>query len=395
MKVTRRNLVVSSASGAFMALAAPGLRVSLAARGEISRDILVVLFARGGADGLQLVAPANENAYQDARPNIAVQANGSDAGININNGLDGVDFFFNPNARGLSKLYGSGNLALIHAAGVPTESRSHFKSMDMMERGLADNEIMSSNGWLTRHILSLAMERPPLSTISTTDSNPISLLGCAQAVSIPDIQNQPVFGGETYKDIVGNLRTDHDASNQGVAYTNGPLSTTLRSLAKLIKMEVGLDIATVDHNSWDHHNNLPHEFGNSATELSRSLSAFWADIVDFHDRVTLVFMTEFGRNLAENKNAGTNHGSGSVMMVLSGNANGGRMYGDWPGLSRTNLDKGALAVTTDYRQVISEVLAKRHGSTSLESIFPTVPYEPLGFLNGDDSTLKDKNSANA
>ena len=196
MKVNRRNLILGSASGAFMALAGPGLRVSLAARGEISRDILVVLFARGGADGLQLVAPANENAYQDARPNIAVQVNGADAGININNGLDGVDFFFNPNARGLSKLYGSGNLALIHAAGVPTESRSHFKSMDMMERGLADNEIMSSKGWLTRHILSLAMERPPLSTISTTDSNPISLLGSTQAISIPDIQNQAVFGGD-------------------------------------------------------------------------------------------------------------------------------------------------------------------------------------------------------
>lgn len=432
MKLTRRNLLVSATSGAFMASAGPGLRVSLAADGSTSGDILVVLFARGGIDGLQLVAPANESPYQDARPTIAVQTSGTNAGIPIANGLGGVDFFMNPDATGLSDLYSSGNLALIHAAGVPTENRSHFKSMDMMERGLADNETIITSGWLTRHIESLTAERPLLSTISTGSSNPISLLGYPQAVSIPNVQNFNVSGGDVNANVIAALNasggsayqqvalqtldaintvqskleeleepepdseaTDGEEEDSSPAYTNGPLSGALRNLATLIKMDVGLDVATVDHGGWDHHNNLINEFSNNATELSQSLAAFWDDMVDYQDRITLVFMTEFGRRLNENASAGTDHGSGSVMMVLSGNANGGQMYGEWPGLNGVNLDNGDLAVTTDYRQVISEVLAKRHNSSSLDTVFPTVPYEPLGLLNGDDSAVTNPAVANA
>jgi uncharacterized protein (DUF1501 family) len=430
MKLTRRNLLVSATSGAFMASAGPGLRVSIAAEGESSGDILVVLFGRGGMDGLQMVAPANESAYQDARPSIAVQTSGANAGIPIANGLGGIDFFLNQDATGLSDLYSSGHLALIHAAGVPTENRSHFKSMDMMERGLADNETIITSGWLTRHIESLNAERPLLSTVSTASSNPISLLGYPQAVSIPNVQDFNVSGGDVNANVIAALNASGGSAYQqvalqtldavntvqtklealeeaeaggdttegeedtGPAYTNGPLSSALRNLATLIKMDVGLDVATVDHGGWDHHNNLINEFSNNATELSQSLAAFWDDMVDYQDRITLVFMTEFGRRLNENASAGTDHGSGSVMMVLSGNANGGQMYGEWPGLNGVNLDNGDLAVTTDYRQVISEVLAKRHNSPSLDTVFPTVPYEPLGLLNGDDSALTNPAVAN-
>ncbi len=419
MRLTRRNLLLGATGGAFMASAGPGLRVSMAAD-STSDEILVVLFARGGADGLQLVAPADVSSYQQARPTIAVQPTGTNAGLALANGLDGVDFFLNPGATELNDLYGSGDLALIHAAGVPTENRSHFKSMDMMERGLADNEGSLTSGWLTRHVETLAADRPLLSTVSTASNNPISLLGYPQAVSIPDVQNFNVAGGDVNANVIAalnsgssayqqvaqqtiesintvqdklaelelNSNTDEDAGeSEGPAYTNGPLSGALRNLATLIKMDVGLDVATVDHGGWDHHNNLVNEFGGQISELSQSLGAFWEDVADYRDRISVVFMTEFGRRLGENASNGTDHGSGSVMMVLSGNANGGQMYGDWPGIAPSDLDNGDLAVSTDYRQVIAEILAKRHNSPSLATVFPTVPYSPLGVINGDDSAL--------
>ena len=427
IKLTRRNLLASATSGAFMASAGPGLRVSMAAEGSSAGDILVVLFARGGTDGLQLVAPANDSVYQDARPTIAVQTGGTNAGLPLANGIGGVDFFFNQDATELNDLYTSGKLALIHAAGVPTENRSHFKSMDMMERGLADDETSLTSGWLTRHVKTLTAERPWLSTVSTASNNPISLLGYPQAVSIPDVQSFNVSGGDVNANVIAALNAsggsayqqaalqtldaidtvqtklqelddaegDDSDSEAGPAYTNGPLSGALRNLATLIKMDVGLDVATVDQGGWDHHNNLLNEFSNNATELSQSWGAFWDDMVDYQDRISLVFMTEFGRRLGENSSAGTDHGSGSVMMVLSGNANGGQMYGEWPGLEGANLNNGDLAVTTDYRQVISEVLAKRHCSPSLDTVFPTVAYNPLGLVNGDDSALTGAAVANA
>ena len=421
MKLTRRNLLVSASSGAFMASAGPGLRVSMAAEGLTNGDILVVLFARGGTDGLQLVAPADEGIYQDARPTIAVQTSGTDPGTLLANGIGGVDFFMHPEAAPLNDLYTSGDLSIIHASGVPTENRSHFKSMDMMERGLADNETALSNGWLTRHLESLTAERPLLSTVSTNSNNPISLLGYPQAVSIPDVNNFNVSGGEANANVISALNAtggsayqqvalqtleaidtvqtklqeleeledpiDVDDGSEEPAYTNGPLSGSLRNLATLIKMDVGLDVATVDYGGWDHHNNLVNEFRNNANELSQSLVAFWDDMVDYQDRITLVFMTEFGRRVYENASQGTDHGSGTTMMVLSGNANGGQIFGEWPGLENQNLDNGDLAVTTDYRQVISEVLAKRHCSPGLDTVFPTVTYDPLGIVDGDDSAV--------
>ena len=421
MKITRRNLLIGTSSGAFMATMGPGLRVSMAANGTSSGDILVVLFARGGSDGLQLVAPADEALYQQARPTLAVQPSGTGAGLPISGGLDGVNFFFNADAPELNDLYSLGNLALVHAAGVPTENRSHFKSMDLMERGMADNETNIPSGWLTRHIGTLTASRPLLSTVSTASNNPISLLGYSEAISIPDVNIFSVSGGDTTAQVISALNsggseyeavaqqtldaidtvqdkldelglnsspvTDVNDSETGAGYTNGPLSSALRNLATLIKMDIGLDVATVDHGGWDHHNNLTNEFRNQVTELSQSISAFWQDVAAYQDRITLVFMTEFGRRLSENASAGTDHGSGSVMMVLSGNANGGQMYGTWPGLNASQLDNGDLAVTTDYRQVLGELLAKRHGSPSLDTVFPTVPYAPLGLVNGNDSAL--------
>jgi uncharacterized protein (DUF1501 family) len=144
---------------------------------------------------------------------------------------------------------------------------------------------------------------------------------------------------------------------------------------------VGVDIATVDFGSWDMHNNLVGEFATRTTEFSRALAAFWADMEGYRDRITLVTMTEFGRRLQENASRGTDHGSASGMLVLGGKIKGGRLYGTWPGLAPSQLKTGDLAVTTDYRQVLAEILVTRHAEKNLAAVFPTITYKPLGFMN--------------
>ena len=166
----------------------------------------------------------------------------------------------------------------------------------------------------------------------------------------------------------------------GTGYTDSQFSTSLRSIADLIKMDTGLDVATVDYGGWDHHFEMNLYFPDHAAEMSKSLSAFWHDMADYQDRITVVAMTEFGRRLEENANGGTDHGSGAFMFVLGGAVQGGKMYGDWPGLKTDDLREGDLRVTTDYRQVIQEILLKRRGEPSPKVVFPSLDYQPLNFI---------------
>jgi uncharacterized protein (DUF1501 family) len=147
-----------------------------------------------------------------------------------------------------------------------------------------------------------------------------------------------------------------------------------------------MNLVTVDFGSWDMHNNLVGEFRTRTTEFSRAISAFWTDMADYQGRITLVTMTEFGRRLQENTSQGTDHGSGSGMLILGCNVNGGKLYGTWPGLAPNQLTTGDLTVTTDYRQVLSEILVKRHGETNIASVFPTVKYQPLGILKANSAS---------
>ena len=140
-------------------------------------------------------------------------------------------------------------------------------------------------------------------------------------------------------------------------------------------------MATVDFGGWDHHVNINAFFGGQARELSQAIGAFWADMHEYRTRITLVTMTEFGRRVQENANGGLDHGAASVMMALGGSVNGGRMYGQWPGLKAADLVAGDLRVTTDYRHVLQEILVKRRGETTLKSVFPTLDYQPLGVVN--------------
>ncbi len=401
--ITRRTFL-NSATTAGLAGGMTGAHVSTAfgAAPGAAEDILIVVFLRFGACGLTLIPPADDGIYHDLRPTIAVSA--KDA-LPIGS-LDGTPFFMHPNFKELKALYDAQSLAVVHAAGLHTESRSHFVSQDMMERAIADGERPVAGGWLGRHMNARKNGPAPLTAITAGAEVNIALQGYPGAVAVPNVLALfTVLGGDQSRAVIEAMNTGPGpviasgrstlatlqavktrvatlAPNDGDAagYTTGALSTPLRSVAKLIKADVGLKVATVDFGGWDQHVRLTQGINPLALELSQGLSAFWRDLKDHQHRLTVVVMTEFGRRVEENANGGTDHGSASVMLALGGSVNGGKIYGKWPGLKPGDLHAGDLAVTTDYRQVLQEVLVKRRGEKSPKAVFPTLKYEPLGIV---------------
>ncbi len=401
MKISRRNVLSGLTAGLAVA---PGVNVSFAAEGTPTRDVLVVVFQRGACDWLQMLAPAGDANYIAARPSIRVRTDGTTPGIGLGT-LDGTDIYLSASAPELKALYDSGDLAFVHATGLFTADRSHFTCQENMEKGTADADPAQNTGWLARHTLSVGAPTN-MAIVSSGSTNPTALLGQKDAIAIADPQSFNVSGGTAnanlirllngsgtmnpYKtaahktlDTIRNVQTAltgfRDTSGTA-GYTGGALSQALRAVGRMIRMNLGLDVVTVDFGSWDHHNNLVSEFGARTVEFSRALAAFWTDMAAYRRRITLVTMTEFGRRFRENANQGTDHGSASGMLVLGGNVNGKRIYGQWPGLGAAQLRNGDMVITTDYRQVLAEILVKRHAETKLHTVFPTVPYKPLGIL---------------
>ncbi len=403
MNISRRHVLSGLSAAAGLAVA-PGVNVSFAADGAPARDVLVVVFQRGACDWLQMLSPAGDVFYQNARRSIRVQLTGANAGIGVGT-LDGTDFYLSASAPELKPLYDSGKLAFVHATGLHTADRSHFTCQANMEKGTADADPAMNSGWLARHTASVGVPAD-LSVIAQGSTTPTSLLSQAASVAIADPSSFNVSGGTananvmrllngsgaqtpykesalktltTIQDVQAGLAGFQDPSG-AAGYTNGAFSQSLRAVGRLIRMNVGVDVVTVDYGGWDMHNNLVAEFAARTTEFSRALSAFWTDMANYQDRITLVTMTEFGRRFQENANQGTDHGSASGMLILGGNVRGGNIYGSWPGLAPAALNAGDLAVTTDYRQVLAEILVKRHAETSLASVFPTLKYAPLGIF---------------
>lgn len=406
MDISRRRLIASTSAGAFAALV-PGVRVALAgeaAPANAGGNIIVSLFLRFGMDGLQMLAPAEDGNYRDKRPYLGVRADGPTPGLNLGT-LDGVPMFLHPRAAALKAIYDDRKLAFVHAAGVPTTSRSHFKDQDMLDKGMADFEPDPNSGWIARHMMALGGARGDFDAVANGFGQSPSLVGYAGTVSMSDPSG---FGASLYgpfADVLTALQTGegdfHTSARRSLAavqtvreklqqippgsgddagYTYGALSQRLKPLAQLLKLDLGVMAATVDFGGWDHHDFLVESFGRQAEELARALAAFFRDLGAVGERVTVVAFTEFGRRVAENGNGGTEHGSGGVMMVMGAGVNGGRIYGQWPGLRNQDLDEGDLRVTTDYRRVLSEVLVKRHNQADIAQVFPTIEYRPLGLM---------------
>lgn len=409
MKVSRRTLLATGVGAGLVTAAAlaPGVRIMLRPGGSTAapqRDILVVVFMRFGADGLTMVAPADDADYRDNRPTIGLASSGAQAGLHVG-ALGGVPFFMHPGGAELKTLFDTGRLAIVHAAGLPTNTRSHFESQDMMERGVTETDGPQKGGWLARHLTSRDLDLPQLGVVASAADVQASLHGYGNAVAIPDVTQFNVTGGDFNLNVIEALNSGADPQAAAVRatvgmvravrtklagisdgyrtsaeYPGGEFSTAMRSVANLIKMDAGLEVATVDFGGWDHHYKMNQYFPGHMTQLSKTLAAFWADMHDFQDRLTVVAMTEFGRRLEENTAGGTDHGAASLMLVLGGAVKGGQMHGTWPGLRPADLREGDLRITTDVRQVLAEILTKRRGETTLGRVFPTLAYAPLGVI---------------
>jgi len=399
--MNRRHFLCSSLA------ALTGSRITsltYAADAPQSRDhLLVVLFLRGGCDGLNLLGPANDKDYIAARPEwLRVTDSGKFEGITLKNGYNGIDMRLHREAGALKELYDSGHLAMIHGCGLQNGSRSHFEAQDMMERGVADQKNISvAGGWLTRTIEALS-PHGLLPAVAVGGELPDSLLHSKVAVSMSEARDftygrenqlallKRLYNGSESIHRTGKLTLDTITALQsklprdgggkvqdytpekGVSYENiGDLGESLRNLAQIAKMDAGLRVATVDYDGWDTHEGQEYRFGELVSEFSRALSIFYNDMSRFHSKMTVVVHTEFGRRLKSNQSEGTDHGYGGVHMLLGSGVNGGKLHGEWKGLANEHLDEGAdLAITTDYRTVLNEVLTKRVGLADTKSIFP-------------------------
>ncbi|HUB95203.1 MAG TPA: DUF1501 domain-containing protein [Stellaceae bacterium] len=418
MPLSRRTLLKSAAAGAIVA-SAPGLTVRSFAAPTRERPLLVVVHLRGGADGLNLVSPATDPDFIATRTSeLRVAADGSEAGYALANGPDGtIDFRLHPAAGGLAELYKSGALAIIHAAGLTDGTRSHFVATDMIERGVADGASLSRlrDGWLTRYLRADPASTGPIAAVSAAGAVSGELAEWPDALAVADLSGglAPAGGPQAREVLTRLYATGKDPVSEAGRSALSAMATIdaavprdpkgavipyhpdaaapydsaaefgrpLRTLAQLIKMELGVDIATVDIGGWDMHEYQPGRFKTGVTHLSNGIAAFWNDTARYHDRMVLVTISEFGRRLRSNRSLGTDHGRAGVMMVLGGRVKGGRFFGRWPGLANAQLDEGVdLAVATDYRQILTEILRHR-GAAPADRIFPGyVDKGPLGIF---------------
>jgi len=384
-----------------------------------SQEIFVYIFLRGGCDGLHLIAPVNDVNYISNRTSdVRVLDSGDNQGLTLNNGLAGLDFRLHPKAVELKELYDSNALAIIHAAGLPNGTRSHFDAMDIIERGsLKDKNL--NEGWFTRYLNSTANLNSThlFPSVAIGSGLPVSFLGSENTLAINNLNDYRLRGDKRYPALLKELYTGNtlldeaaknalnsideinkritkDASNNNILYVpennstypDNPLGRSLQTLAQVVKMDVGLQVASVDYGGWDTHEHQQGIFATLTEGLSKSLAAFYNDLNNYQNRLTIMVMSEFGRRLKSNKSNGTDHGHGNAMLILGGNVKGGKMYGRWPGLDNEQLDNRVdLAVTTDYRTVLSEIIMRRLANPKLGYIFPGYKdYSPLDFLNGND-----------
>jgi uncharacterized protein (DUF1501 family) len=353
---------------------------------------LVVVFLRGGADGLNMVAPIEDDQYHSARPTIGVSKSNAVS-------LDGF-YGLHPKLAPLQKLYNDGELAIVHCAGSEDTTHSHFEAQDFMEHGG-----FTAGGWLGRFLRAkVENARSPLSAIAVGKALPESLRGAPAAIVMEDFDSfsfgdKSVAYMETLKMLYANeqdflgtagvdtisamgriqeLRDQDYHPSHGAKYDNDNFSTGLRHIAQLIKARVGLEAVSLDLDGWDSHFTQGTLMEPLMDRLARGLAAFNADLGTFRASTTVVVMTEFGRRVYENASFGTDHGSGSVMFVLGGGVRGGKIYCDWPGLAEPSLlGPGDVPVLHNYRNVLAPVL-QRHGCNgAIASVFPDFQLDPL------------------
>jgi uncharacterized protein (DUF1501 family) len=378
---------------------------------------LVVIFLRGGTDGLNLIVPYKDPHYRKLRKDLYIPAPGQPEGA-ID--LDGF-FALHPRMRSIAPLLKTGQAVAAHAIGYDKNSRSHFTEQDVWETGIIGNTV-SSDGWLNRHLLT-STGVGPIRAISIGDSLPRILRGDGQAFAIRGLSDLTASGSPDGEDAVfaalehayrvtpesnlpaarellldsGQLTLDamrklRDVVKReyrpNVDYPQSELGRKLKEIARLIKANVGLEVAEVDFGGWDTHSNQGAGagglFGNLAQGLADAVSAFQKDLSDRMGDVLVLTLSDFGRTAKENGTRGTDHGWANCMLLFGGSTNKGnpgKVFAKWPGLAPDQLhDSRDLRHTIDFRDVLAEVVAVHLGNKNLSKILPGHEFKKIGVV---------------
>jgi uncharacterized protein (DUF1501 family) len=401
-----KGLVGAAGAGVLTAVAGDVFtQTAFAATGKAD-SVLVVLSMRGGADGLSLVVPHGDDAYYAARPRIAVPASRLLA--------KDATFGLHPSLKPLLPMWNAGRLAAVHATGLSAPNRSHFAAMEQIED--ADPGSSARRGWINRMIgldsfgspLQAVQLGEPITPAQLYGREPTLVTRKVGDVSFPNAANRTTYrqrisamhtmwdrepgplgrGVRATARAVRDFKPVHGTSTKprnGAAYPKNDLGSSLADTARLLRADVGVEVVTVDFGSWDMHANVGTlergEMKDMANEMALAVAAFFTDLGALASKVTLVTVSEFGRRVKENANLGLDHGYGNVMFLAGAGVRGGRYYGQWPGLGSTKLVDGDLAVTTDYRSVLREVLRSRF-DVDTSKVFPRFSAERVGVMAG-------------
>lgn len=378
------------------------------------KKILICIFQRGAMDGLMAVSPFTDNFFKEARPTLFMNPATTSAGGSLID-LDGK-FGLHPAMKSFERLFREKRLAIVHGIGSPNGTRSHFDAQDYMESGTPFNKGTAS-GWLNRAVGLLGHEATPFRAVSLTSSMPRSFYGDNPSVAINNLQdfsiqmrgnpNAANLASKSFEDLydqtssgllketgkesfeaikmlektnVKNYKPDHEA-----VYPSGSLGNSLKQIAQLIKMDVGVEVAFAESGGWDTHFNQGREngvFARNVADLSNSITAFWQDMTAYQDDITVMTMTEFGRTVKQNGTGGTDHGRASCNFILGNKVSGGIVHGQLPVLARENLeDLRDLPVTTDFRAVFSEVADKHLLINNDKILFPDWTGKKIGVMS--------------
>ena len=406
MNPSRRRFLKSTGLG-FLALGLPPSFLVRAAKAQQvgKGKTMVVVFQRGAMDGLNAVIPFKDPAYYSLRPSLAIAepASGEERALD----LDGF-YGLHPALAPLKSIYDKGHLAIVHAAGSPDNTRSHFDAQDYMEIGTPGIK-STPDGWLNRCLNEQKKIESPFRGVALTAQLPRILAGSAPALTLSSIdefrlRNDAIaatlqrlytrtsdelfrFGGQNLFAAMAELRrVESKIPPSAERYPVGRFGASLAQIARLIKADIGLEIAFTEIQGWDTHVNqggAKGQMANRLKDLAEGLATFYRDLGDRVEDVVLITLSEFGRTARENGNRGTDHGHANVMFALGGPVRGGKVYGRWPGLAPEVLHEGRdLDLTTDFRTVCAEVISRHLGQKDLAKIFPgfRLSNQPLGLI---------------
>ncbi len=378
------------------------------------KKTLIVIFQRGAVDGLNMVVPYGDSDYYNLRRNISIPK------PNETNGVVNLDGYFglHPALKPFESLWKSKQLAIIHSAGSPDNTRSHFDAQDYMESGTPGNK-GTRDGWLNRVLQTKTnKEDSPFRAVSMTQQVPRSLLGRSPSIAMTNLADFSIKAGVYSKNVQGGFEAIFDETTKdslgeagketfeavnylkeanpakfkpenGSVYPNSSFANSLKQIGQMIKAGVGLEVAFAEIGGWDTHTNEVNpqnrsqgQLANLFRDFGQSIAALSTDLGKKMDDVVILTMSEFGRTAKENGSRGTDHGHGNAMFVIGNSVKGGKVYGEWKGLSNSNLNEGRdLAVTTDFRDVFAEVASKHLGNAKLDKVFPNYPIAESKRLN--------------